>query len=316
MLLNIFKRLLSAIPTLLIVSIVLFIMMNVLPGDATLSAALSGADEAYMQRLRTEMGLDKPGWLRYLDWLAGLFRGDLGNSLISQTPVATILQQRLPVTLELTLLSMLVSVLIAVPMGILSAMKRNSPLDVCGSTLSMLGIAAPAFWMGMLMILVFSVRLHWLPASGFTSLAKNPVKNLRQMIMPAFSIGLAFTATVMRQTRSAMLEVIHQDYITTAYSKGIYERTVIWKHALRNALIPVLTVISTQIGRLIGGAVVVEQVFALPGIGRQIVDGILTRDYPVVMGLIMFVAAAVILINTLVDVLYILIDPRISHGKK
>ena len=313
---SVVKRILSAIPTLLIVSLVLFIMMNILPGDATLTAAVSGADEAYMARLRAEMGLDKPAYIRYLDWLGGSVTGDLGHSLVSQQPVSNILMQRLPVTIELTLLSMLLSVIVAVPLGILSAMKRNSPIDVIGSTISMFGIAMPSFWMGILLILLFSVTLYWLPASGFTPFLKNPVRNLQQMIMPAFAIGFSFAATVMRQTRSAMLEVIHQDYITTAYSKGIPNRRVIWKHALRNALIPVLTVVSTQIGRLIGGAVVAEQVFALPGIGRQIVDGILSRDYPVVMGLIMVVAASVILINTLVDVLYILIDPRISHNRK
>lgn len=316
MLSSVVRRILSAIPTLLIVSIVLFIMMNILPGDATLNAALNGADEAYMQRLRADMGLDQPAHIRYLNWLAGFFRGDLGRSLVTQTPVSTMLMQRLPVTLELTFLAMIISVVIAIPLGILSAMKRNTPIDWIGSTVSMLGVAAPSFWMGILLILIFAVNLHWLPASGFTAFAKDPVMNLKRMIMPAFSIGLAFTATVMRQTRSAMLEVINQDYVTTAYSKGIPNSRVIWKHALRNALIPVLTVVSTQIGRLIGGAVVCEQVFALPGIGRQIVDGILSRDYPVVMGLIMVVAALVILINTVVDVLYIIIDPRISHSKK
>ena len=298
------------------VSVILFVLINLLPGDAAMGMVTEGASEDYVNRVRAEMGLDKPPVTRYFDWLIGIFRGDLGKSLISNQLVSVKIAQRLPVTLEITFVAMVISILIAVPLGILSAVRRGSIFDTIGSFVSMLGIAMPPFWLGMLLVLLFSVTLNALPASGFVSFAQDPLQNLRCVIMPAASIGVAFAATVMRQTRSALLEVMQQDYVTTAYAKGLKGRVVIWKHALRNALIPVVTVITMQIGRLIGGAVVTETVFALPGIGREIVDAILSRDYPVVMGMILVVAALVVVTNTLVDVLYILIDPRISTASK
>ena len=320
----ILKKVLSIIPLLLLVSVILFVLINLLPGDAAMGMVTEGASEDYVNRVRAEMGLDKPPVTRYFDWLIGIFRGDLGKSLISNQLVSVKIAQRLPVTLEITFVAMVISILIAVPLGILSAVRRGSIFDTIGSFVSMLGIAMPPFWLGMLLVLLFSVTLNALPASGFVSFAQDPLQNLRCVIMPAaskrtvsgISIGVAFAATVMRQTRSALLEVMQQDYVTTAYAKGLKGRVVIWKHALRNALIPVVTVITMQIGRLIGGAVVTETVFALPGIGREIVDAILSRDYPVVMGMILVVAALVVVTNTLVDVLYILIDPRISTASK
>ena len=312
----ILKKVLSIIPLLLLVSVILFVLINLLPGDAAMGMVTEGASEDYVNRVRAEMGLDKPPVTRYFDWLIGIFRGDLGKSLISNQLVSVKIAQRLPVTLEITFVAMVISILLAVPLGILSAVRRGSIFDTIGSFVSMLGIAMPPFWLGMLLVLLFSVTLNALPASGFVSFAQDPLQNLRCVIMPAASIGVAFAATVMRQTRSALLEVMQQDYVTTAYAKGLKGRVVIWKHALRNALIPVVTVITMQIGRLIGGAVVTETVFALPGIGREIVDAILSRDYPVVMGMILVVAALVVVTNTLVDVLYILIDPRISTASK
>lgn len=312
----ILKKVLSIIPLLLLVSVILFVLINLLPGDAAMGMVTEGASEDYVNRVRAEMGLDKPPVTRYFDWLIGIFRGDLGKSLISNQLVSVKIAQRLPVTLEITFVAMVISILIAIPLGILSAVRRGSIFDTIGSFVSMLGIAMPPFWLGMLLVLLFSVTLNALPASGFVSFAQDPLQNLRCVIMPAASIGVAFAATVMRQTRSALLEVMQQDYVTTAYAKGLKGRVVIWKHALRNALIPVVTVITMQIGRLIGGAVVTETVFALPGIGREIVDAILSRDYPVVMGMILVVAALVVVTNTLVDVLYILIDPRISTASK
>ena len=312
----ILKKALSIIPLLLLVSVILFVLINLLPGDAAMGLVTECASEDYVNRVRAEMGLDKPPVTRYFDWLIGIFRGDLGKSLISNQLVSVKIAQRLPVTLEITFVAMVISILIAVPLGILSAVRRGSVFDTIGSFVSMLGIAMPPFWLGMLLVLLFSVTLNMLPASGFVSFAQDPLQNLRCVIMPATSIGVAFAATVMRQARSALLEVMQQDYVTTAYAKGLKGRVVIWKHALRNALIPVVTVITMQIGRLIGGAVVTETVFALPGIGREIVDAILSRDYPVVMGMILVVAALVVVTNTLVDILYILIDPRISTVSK
>ena len=310
---RIIKKLLSVIPLLLLISFILFFIINILPGDVATGMAAESSSQEYAMKLRAELGLDKPFLVRHFDWLSKTAKGDLGRSLISGQPVIEKVLLRLPVTLELTLLAMVISVIVAVPLGIISAVKRNSVWDYIGSVISMVGIAMPAFWLGILLIIVFSLLWRLLPASGYVSFLENPMENLKTMFMPALSIGFAFAATVMRQMRSALLEVLNQDYIDTARAKGLSERVVLWKHALRNSLIPVITVISMQIGRLIGGAVVTETVFALPGIGREIVDSILSRDYPVVMTMILLTAVFVILINTFVDLLYIIIDPRISQ---
>lgn len=312
----IIRRILSIFPLLLLVSAILFALINILPGDAAMGMVTEGASEDYVHRVRAEMGLDQPPFMRYINWLTSLLRGDLGKSLITSQRVSLKLAQRLPITLQVTALAILISIVIAVPLGILSAVRRGSIFDTLASFISMLGIAMPSFWLGILLILLLSVNLGILPASGYVSFTQDPIRHLKSIIMPAICIGVPFAATVMRQTRSSLLETLEQDYVATAYAKGLKERVVIWKHALRNALIPVVTVISMQIGRLIGGAVVTETVFALPGIGREIVDSILSRDYPVVMGMILVVVMFVILINTLVDVLYIVIDPRISAQKR
>ena len=304
------------LPILILVSVILFFLMNVLPGDAATSLTTAESSQQYIEKLREEMGLNKPVYIRYLDWIFGMLKGDFGNSLITGQPVVNKIKLRLPVTIELTLFAIIIAVITAVPLGIISAIKRNGPLDLLSSFFAMLGVAMPHFWLGMLLILLFSVTLRWLPASGYISFFTDPMKNLAGMIMPAFAIGTGFAATVMRQTRSALLEVLDQDYIVTAKAKGLKGSVVIWKHALRNSLIPVVTVIAMQTGRLIGGAAICETVFAMPGMGREIVDAIMSRDYPIVMGLIMVVAMIVILINTSMDVIYIIIDPRISHGRK
>lgn len=310
------KKVLMVIPKLIVVSLILFFLINVLPGDAAMGMVADDASPEYYLELKEKMGLDKPAWQRYLEWLTGMLKGDFGKSFLSGTPVSQIISNRLPCTLELTLLSIIISIFIAVPVGILSAVKRNSPLDVGTSILSMIGVAMPSFWLGMLLIILFSLKLKWLPASGFVPISKGILLNLKKMILPSVAVGIAFTATVMRQTRSALLEVLGQDYVLTAHAKGLKEKVVIWKHALRNALIPVVTVVSMQIGRLIGGVIVTETVFVLPGMGNAISDAILSRDYPVVMGMIMVVASVVIFINMFVDILYLFIDPRISHNNK
>ena len=315
MIAQIIKRILMVIPKLLAVSIILFFLINILPGDAATGMISNDTSVEYYEQLRKDMGLDRPAAVRYLSWVGGILRGDMGKSLINNQPVAERIAQRLPVTLELTFLAIIVSIVIAVPVGILSAVKRNSALDVGASIFSMLGVAMPSFWLGMLLIIAFCLNLRILPASGYTPPSQSLVDNLRRMILPAISVGIGFTATVMRQTRSALLEVLGQDYVLTARAKGLRERIVIWKHALRNALVPVITVISMQIGRLIGGVIVTESVFVLPGMGSAISDAILSRDYPVVMGFILVVASVVVFVNMVVDVLYIFIDPRISHKK-
>lgn len=312
---HIIKKLLSMIPILILVSMIVFFLMEILPGDASTNYISGDVSEQVVAQMREEMGLNRPAYVRYFDWVKGIVRGEFGKSLLTGTTVAEKLAVRLPVTIELTLLAMIISILIAVPLGILSAVRRNSALDIAGSIVSMVGVSLPNFWLGMLLTLLFSVILRWLPASGFTPLFRDPIANLRGMILPAISVGVSFAATVMRQTRSALLEVLDQDYIVTARAKGLWQRGVIWRHALRNALIPVVTVVTMQIGRLIGGAAVSETVFALPGVGKELVNAISGRDTPVVMGIIVSVAAIVIIINTVVDIFYVLIDPRISRGR-
>ncbi len=312
---HIARKLLAVIPTLLLVSVMLFTIISMLPGDAALAVVGEAVNMEDLEKIRTELGLNKPVYIRYLDWVGNVLQGDFGRAIKSNQPVIEIIQQRLPVTIELTMLAMVIATVIAVPAGIFSALKRNSAWDVVNGIVSMIGIAMPPFWMGILLIMVFSIWLGWLPSSGYVGFFDDPVGNLKHLLMPAFTIGFAFAATIMRQTRSSMLEVLGQEYVMTARAKGLSESKVIGKHALRNALIPVVTVISMQVGRLIGGAVVTEIVFALPGVGREIVDSIIARDFPVVMALILITALCVVLTNTLVDIFYVVIDPRISHSK-
>lgn len=312
---HIVRKLLAVIPVLILVSMILFTIISLLPGDAAMGVIGESVNQEDLSRIRTELGLDKPIYERYADWLGKVLHGDLGRAIKSQQPVTEIVALRLPVTIELTFLAMFISTVIAVPAGIFAALRRNSTWDVANGILSMIGIAMPPFWMGILLILCFSVWLDWLPSSGYESFFNDPVRNLQHMAMPAFTIGFAFAATLMRQTRSSMLEVLGEEYVVTARAKGLSETIVIWKHCLRNALIPVITVLSMQVGRMIGGAVVTEIVFALPGIGREMVDSIIARDYPVVMALILITALCVVITNTLVDILYVVIDPRISHSK-
>lgn len=312
---HIIRKLLAVIPTLLLVSMILFTIISLLPGDAAMGVVGESVNQEDLQRIRAELGLDQPIYIRYINWLGNVLQGDLGRALKSNQPVMEIVKLRLPITIELTVLAMTISTVLAVPAGIFAALRRNSGWDVANGIISMIGIAMPPFWMGILLIMTFSLWLDWLPSSGYVSFFKDPVANLEHMIMPAFTIGFAFAATIMRQTRSSMLEVLGDEYIVTARAKGLRESVVIWKHALRNALIPVITVISMQMGRMIGGAVVTEIVFALPGVGREMVDSIIARDFPVVMALILITALCVVVTNTLVDIIYVIVDPRISHSK-
>lgn len=316
MALQILKKFLTIIPLMLAVSVLLFILINALPGDASMSVMTEASSQEYVDAMREKMGLDKPPVERYFAWLKDALRGNLGSSLLTTETVAQKLALRFPITMEITLVAMLISVVIALPLGVLSALKRNTIYDITGSLVSMVGVAMPSFWLGLLLVMYFAVNKRLLPASGFTPFSEDPVANIRCIILPCISIGFGFAATIMRQTRSALLEVLEQDYIMTAHAKGLKEHVVIWRHAMRNALIPVLTVTAMQIGRLIGGAVVTETVFAIPGMGSAIVSAITNRDYPVAMGMIIVVVAVVVTINTIVDVLYLIIDPRISTKAK
>ena len=316
MLFSILKKILTAIPVLLVVSIVLFLLLNVMPGDAADSMSTMDATAEEVEALRDSLGLIDPMYIQYLRWLKNVLKGDFGISFLNGASVTEKIVTRLPVTLELTLLAMLIAVAIALPMGVLSATHRNSAIDAIASFISMIGVAVPHFWLAMMLIIIFSVNLHWLPASGFTPISQGLGKNLIKMIMPAFSVGLGFAATVMRQTRSNMIDVLGTDYISTAKAKGMSKSVVVWKHGVRNALIPVITVIGMQTGRLFGGAIVVETLFGLPGIGTAIVQSIFSRDYQMTMGCVMMVAVIIILINTIVDILYVIIDPRVRTTRK
>lgn len=316
MLFSILKKILTAIPVLLVVNIVLFLLLNVMPGDAADSMSTMDATAEEVEALRESLGLNDPMYIQYLRWLKNVLKGDFGISFLNGASVTEKIVTRLPVTLELTLLAMLIAVAIALPMGMLSATHRNSAIDAVASFISMIGVAVPHFWLAMMLIIIFSVNLHWLPASGFTPISQGLGKNLIKMIMPAFSVGLGFAATVMRQTRSNMIDVLGTDYISTAKAKGMSKSVVVWKHGVRNALIPVITVIGMQTGRLFGGAIVVETLFGLPGIGTAIVQSIFSRDYQMTMGCVMMVAVIIILINTIVDILYVIIGPRVRSTRK
>ncbi len=311
---KILKKLLMMIPVLLLVSIILFFLLKMLPGDAALVTGGEFATDADIQRIRASMGLDRPAVVQYLDWIGKILHGDFGNSLMTGSPIADKLVQRFPATLELTLLSMLVAIIIAIPLGIIAAVYRNSAWDTLSSIFSVIGISMPNFWLAMLLIILFSLHLGWLPASGYVRFLEDPLKSLQLMIMPAFSIGASFAAVTMRQTRNALLEVLDQDYMMTAKAKGLPGHLMIWKHALRNALIPVVTVIAMQTGKLFGGAVVAETVFLIPGLGSEIVKSIMNRDYPVTMAMILIVAVIVVTINTFIDIIYGFIDPRVGKG--
>ena len=308
------RRILQTLITLFVVSLISFTLSMVLPGDPSLSIVGSeGASEAMIQNLRQELGLDKPIVVQYFKWLGALVRGDFGISIRTRVHVLTLFGQRLPMTLELLGLGILFSLLIAIPMGIFSALRPNTWVDTAGTVIAVSGVAMPQFFLGMILILVFSIWLGWLPSSGYVSPADNLAGNLKGMILPAISLGLVVTAEIMRQLRSSMLEVLNEEYIQTARAKGVPEYQVIIRHALRNALIPVVTLLGMRIGRLIGGIVIIEVVFSLPGIGRLLMNAVLFNDFPVLQTGVLLVALAVTFLNLLADLSYSFLDPRIHY---
>lgn len=300
------------LPLLLIVSIIAFVLIDLLPGDAAMERVGLDATQEQLQRAREEMGLNDPLPLRYIYWLGRAVQGDLGRSLRSGEPVTSTLVRRVPVTVELALFGTGLAVLIGVPAGILAAVFRNGRIDAIINLLALSGMAVPFFWLGLLLIMLFSLKLQWVPPSGYVSFAEDPLGNLKFMALPSLTIAVAFAATLMRQTRASMLEVLTADYIRTARAKGTSERRVILKHALRNALIPIITVMGLQMGSLLGGAIVTETVFALPGLGRMMVDGIFQRDFPSVQGALLVIIIAVVVTNLITDACYRLVNPRIK----
>ena len=310
------RRFLQVIPVLWLVTVISFAIILLVPGDAAIALLPEDAlrDEELYQFYRRELGLDLPLPVQYLNWVGKVLQGDLGVSFRNQQPVLEGIAQRLGPTIELSLLSMLVSMGVGLPMGIISAIKPNSRIDAAGTFFVLAGVATPNFWLGIMLILVASVWLRWLPAGGYVPFFDSPLANLKLMIMPAITLGTALAAITMRQTRSALLEVLQQEYITTARAKGLAALVVIIRHALKNAFIPVVTIIGLQMGRLFGGTVIVESVFGIPGIGRLAMDSIFGHDIPMVQGVMLLMGIAVLLSNLVTDILYVYLDPRIRYG--
>ena len=310
----IFKRLLSMIPVLFLVSLVVFYIIHLTPGDPALVMLGEEATPEMVTALRHQLGLDQPLPVQYGTWLSRVVQGDLGRSIRSNKLVSQDIVSRLPVTIELTVLAMLIALAIAIPTGIISATRRNSKSDLLVTTIALLGVSMPNFFLAILLIFVFSLYLRWLPPIGYTPVEQNVVENLRGMILPSITLGAATAAVIARLTRSSLLEVLNQEYIRTARAKGLSERIVILGHAMKNAMIPVVTICGLQIGGLLGGAIITETLFVLPGVGSLAVNAIFSRDFPVVQGDVLFLAVMFMLTNLVVDVMYGFLDPRIRYA--
>ena len=297
--------------TLLLITVIVFTGVRMIPGDPARVLGGTDADAAGLEEIREKYGLNDPVPIQYLRWLALAVRGDFGESIRTRTSVAWTVAIKAPITIELALLSLLVAVSIAIPIGVLAAVRRNTAWDVLASSISLCGVSIPNFWLGIMLILLVSVRFGWLPASGFVPIGEDLVGNLKRMLMPSLVLGSGLAAALMRQTRNAMIEVLSTDYVRTARAKGLAQPAVVLRHALRNGLIPVVTILGLQMGALMGGAVVTESIFVLPGFGRLIVEAVFTRDYPVVQGVVLLTASSYVLINLLVDVSYTVLNPRI-----
>jgi len=304
------QRLATIVPTLFFVSVIIFGLQQLLPGDAALVLAGEDRDPNVVAHLRAKLHLDEPLPMRYVYWLGGVVQGDLGESLRIQKPVLDLILEKLPVTVQLATMAFLIAIVIGITAGIVSAVTKDSVWDYAANAVALWGLSTPNFWLGIMLILLFSVSLGWLPASGYVSPFEDPKANLAAMIMPAFVLGNAIAAVLMRHTRSAMLQVLSADYVRTARAKGLVERVVVLKHALRNALIPIITLGALEFGTLLSGAVLTEQVFSIPGFGKLIVDAVFNRDYLVVQGVVLFTATVYITLNLLADLAYFAVNPR------
>ncbi len=304
-------RIAQVIPTLLLVSILVFCLQQLMPGDPALVLAGEERDPAVLAQIRAELWLDRPLPIQYLHWIGNVLQGDLGFSWRIRQPVLELIGTKLPVTAQLGLMAFVIAVSIGVPLGVISAVKKNTIWDYLANGIGLAGLSTPNFWLGIMLILLVSVNLGWLPPSGYVPLTEDWRMSLATTIMPAFVLGNQIAAVLMRHTRSAMLTALEQDYVRTARAKGLVEFTVVIRHALRNALVPVVTLGALELGQLLSGAVLTEQVFSIPGFGKMIVDAVFNRDYPVVQGVVLVTATVYVTLNLLADVLYVLINPRL-----
>ncbi|GKQ50255.1 ABC transporter permease [Bradyrhizobium sp. Ce-3] len=305
------KRLVQLVPTLFFVSLLIFSLQHLLPGDPALVMAGEERDPAVIEQIRQQYHLDQPIPVQYAYWVKGVLTGDLGESLRNKMPVSSLIAQKLPVTMQIAGMAIVVAFLIGIPAGIISAVKTGTAWDYGANLFALWGISTPNFWLGIMLIFLFSVELGWLPASGYVPLSENWRASLAASVMPAFVLGNAIAAILMRHTRSAMLQVLESDYVRTARAKGLSERTVILKHAMRNALTPIITLGALELGTLLSGAVLTEQIFSIPGFGKLIVDAVFNRDYAVVQGVVLTTATIYITLNLIADIAYILVNPRL-----
>ena len=305
------RRILQIVPTLFFVTIIVFGLQQLLPGDPALVMAGEERDPEVLAQIRARYHLDQPVPVQYVYWLQGVLTGDLGESLRHKVPIATLIAQKLPVTLQLAAMALIIALGIGLTAGVLSAVKRDTAWDYGANLFALWGLSIPNFWLGFLLIVLFSVKLNWLPASGFVSPWIDPWQSLKTTILPAFVLGNAIAAVLMRHMRAAMLQAMNSDYVRTARAKGLLESSVVLKHALRNALTPVITLGALELGTLLSGAVLTEQVFTVPGFGKMVVDAVFNRDYPVVQGVVLVTATAYILLNLLADIAYVLVNPRL-----
>lgn len=309
------RRVVLMIPTLLIVTFLVYLLLYLSPGDPVLmlvpSDEINQMTPEEMDRMRSELGLDRPVLVQYVDWLDDVVRGDLGLSIFQRRPVTELLASRYPVTLELALLSVFTATIVAIPIGIYTAIRPGGIGDSIGNIFALLGVSAPNFWVALLLIVIFSVQLDLLPAGGFVRPSQDLGEHIQRMILPVITLSTALMAVTMRLTRSSMLEVLNENYIRTARSKGLSHRRVIYLHALKNALIPVVTHVGLQVGRILGGTVAIELIFSFPGMGKLLLDAIFARDFPLVQGSVLVITLSFMVINLIVDLTYALIDPRI-----
>lgn len=310
----ILRRVLVAIPTLILVSMMVFMLQKILPGDPVLAMAGEDRDPAVMNYLREKYHLNDPLPVQYAAWVGQILHGDLGKSLRTDVPVKKLIAEKLPVTTQLSVMAMIFALILGIPAGIIAAVRKGTAVEMGANMAALSGMSIPSFWLGIILILVVSVNWHLLPASGYVPLSENFWLSLKTLLMPAFVLSLASAAYLMRHTRSAMLEALSADYVRTARAKGVPAYKVVLRHALRNALMPIVTLVTLLLGELLAGAVLTEQVFTIPGFGKLIVDAVFNRDYAVVQGVVLCVAVGFIALNLLADVLYIVVNPRLRHS--